>query len=87
MAWFEPTETARFLKKLEVHSVYSMVKESTFLKGNFCIYKVSWTFSTFLHRRERKPQNVLIFCHVLSQFNLPERIQDPGGVTRIAFKD
>ena len=32
-------EAARFLKKLEVHSVYSMVKESTFLKGNFCIYK------------------------------------------------
>ena len=35
----ETTEAARFLKKLEVHSVYSMVKESTFLKGNFCIYK------------------------------------------------
>ena len=29
----------RFVKKLEVHSVYSMVKESTFLKGNLCIYK------------------------------------------------
>ena len=28
-----------FVKKLEVHSVYSMVKESTFLKGNLCIYK------------------------------------------------
>ena len=39
LACFEPTEAARFLKKLEVHSVYSMVKESTFLKGNFCIYK------------------------------------------------
>ena len=39
VAWFESTEAARFLKKLEVHSVYSMVKESTFLKGNFCIYK------------------------------------------------
>ena len=39
LASFEPTEAARFLKKLEVHSVYYMVKESTFLKGNFCIYK------------------------------------------------
>ena len=51
----------RFVKKLEVHSVYSMVKESTFLKGNLCInlIKVSWTFnSTFLHWCERKPQNV-----------------------------
>ena len=35
----EPSEAARFLKKLEVHSVYYMVKEGTFLKGNFCIYK------------------------------------------------
>ena len=41
LACFEPTKAARFLKKLEVHSVYkrSMVKESTFLKGNFCIHK------------------------------------------------
>ena len=31
-AWrgLNQTEAARFLKKLEVHSVYSMVKESTF---------------------------------------------------------
>ena len=70
-AWLvlNQTKAARFLKKLEVHSVYSMVKESTFLKGNFVFIKVSWTFSTFLHRRERKPQNVhlkLIFCHVFS---------------------
>ena len=36
---FEPTEAARFLKKLEVHYVYYMVKESTFLIGNLCIYK------------------------------------------------
>ena len=35
--------------------LYSMVIKSTFLKGNFCVYrKVSWTFSTFWHRRERK---------------------------------
>ena len=39
LACFEQTEATRFLKKLEVHSVYSMVKESTFLKGNLCIYK------------------------------------------------
>ena len=38
-ACFEQTEATRFLKKLEVHSVYSVVKESPFLKGNFCIYK------------------------------------------------
>ena len=66
----ELTEAARFLKKLEVHSVYSVVKERKFFRGNICIYlKVSWTFSTFLHRCERKPQNVylkLIFRHVLS---------------------
>ena len=39
LACFEQTEATRFLKKLEVHSVYSLVKESPFLKGNFCIYK------------------------------------------------
>ena len=37
---FEPTEAARFLKKLEVHFVYSMIRESTFFKGKFLyIYK------------------------------------------------
>ena len=39
LACFEKTEAARFLKKLEVHSVNAMVKESTFSKGNFCIYE------------------------------------------------
>ena len=29
-------------------------KKTTFLKGNFCILKVSWTVSTFWHRSERK---------------------------------
>ena len=47
LACFKPTKEARFLKKLEVHSVYSIV-----------FTKVSQAFSTFLHRRERKPQNV-----------------------------
>ena len=36
---FKQTEATRFLKKLEVHSVYPMVKESTFWKITFCIYK------------------------------------------------
>ena len=38
-ACFEQSGATRFLKKPEVHSVYSMVKESPFLLGNFCIYK------------------------------------------------
>ena len=44
------------------HSVYSMV-ETTFLKGNFCIYKgfMDILISTFLYRRERKPQNLFAF--------------------------
>ena len=61
--------------------------KTTFLKGNFCILKVSWTVSTFWHRRERKPENVhleLIFCHVLDWFNLPER-NDLTCLPRIAF--
>ena len=41
LACFEPTEASRFLKKLEVYSVYSIVRESSFLKGNFCIDKGS----------------------------------------------
>ena len=54
----------------------------------YIFLKDSWTFSTFLHRRDRKPQNVhlkLIFCHVLSRFNLRERIHVPVSVTRITF--
>ena len=43
--------------------------KTTFSKGNFCILKVSWTVSTFWHRRERKTTR-LIFCHVLDRFNL-----------------
>ena len=46
-------------------------KKSTFVKGNICILKVSWTFCTFWHRRERKPTKCAfeIFCHVLDRFN------------------
>ena len=87
LACFEPTKAARFLKTFEVHSVL-YDKKVRFLKGIFVFIKVSWTFCTFWHRRERKPQNVhltLIFCHVLNRFNLLERIHDPVCVTRIAF--
>ena len=68
--------------------LYSMIKKVRFLKGIFVFIKVSWTFCTFWHRRERKPQNVhltLIFCYVLNRFNLLERIHDPVCVTRIAL--
>jgi len=57
LACFEPAEAARCLKKLEVHSVYSMVKESTG-KGIFFIYNGFIDVFYILHRRERQPQNV-----------------------------
>ena len=47
--------------------------------------KVSWTFLHFDIGVKEKPQNVnlkLISCHVLSWFNLRERIQDPVSVIR-----
>ena len=34
--------------------LYSMVKESMFLRGNFCVYESSWPISTFWHQRGRK---------------------------------
>ena len=37
LACFEPTEAARFLKKLELHSVLYAVIESTFCKGIFYV--------------------------------------------------
>ena len=63
------TEAARFLKKLEVHSVYSMVKESTFLKGNFCIYKVFMdVFFNFTSawKKTAKCAFEMCICHVLA---------------------
>ena len=70
--------------------LYSMVNESTFLKGKFCIYKgfMDVLYILTIGVKE-KPQNVssVEFCHVLSRFNLRERIHDPASVTRIAFKD
>ena len=47
LACFEPTKAARFLKTFEVHSVLGDQRKARFIK-------VSWTFSTFWHRRERK---------------------------------
>ena len=87
--------TERFLKNLQAHSVL-LVKKLKLLKGNFFVFiKFSWTFSTFWHRCERKTTKCtpiwnwfyVEFCHVLSQFNLGERIHDPVSVTRVAFKD
>ena len=67
-----------------------MVNESTFLKGKFCIYKgfMDVLYILTIGVKE-KPRNVssVEFCHVLSRFNLRERIHDPASVTRIAFKD
>ena len=55
-AWLKPSEAAKCLKKLDVHSVYSMIKESTG-KG-FFIYKGFIDVFYILHRRERQYQNV-----------------------------
>ena len=76
--------------------MYSMVKESTFLKGNFCIYKFLWTFSAFWPRRKKKKQtkcapiwNWFYVDFLMSLANLicvngsPD---DPVSVTLIAFK-
>ena len=54
LACFEPTKAARFLKTLEVHSVLYDQRKVRFWKGIFVFIKVSGTFSTFWHRRERK---------------------------------
>ena len=47
LACFEPTEAARFLKKLEVRSVLYNRGKSGFKGKCFLFIKVSWTFSTF----------------------------------------
>ena len=55
--------------------LYFMVKELNIFKRFDIVVK-------------EKPQNVhlkLIFYHVLSRFNLRERIHDPVFVTQIAF--
>ena len=53
LACFEPTKQRGFWRHLGTfRTLWS--KKSTFLKGNFCILKVSWSFSTFWHWCERK---------------------------------
>ena len=48
LACFEPIKAARFLKKLEVHSVLCGQEKFVFKR------QFSWMFSTFWLRRERK---------------------------------
>ena len=59
-----------------------------FKREFFVFIKVSWTFSAFWYRCERKPQNVprFEFCLVLSLLNLRKQIHDPVSATWIAFK-
>ena len=68
-----------------------MEKKITFLKGNLCMYIVSWTFYTFFFfGAKEKLQTALRFefCYVLiSRFYLRERIHDPDSGTRIALED
>ena len=69
-----------------------MLKESTLLKGNLCIYKcfidVLYIFDrVFKKKKIRKCARFEIdvfsvnLCHVLSRFYLWERIHDPVIVT------
>ena len=66
-----------------------MIKEKYALKREFLYFK--GFMDGFLHFDigvKEKPQNVhlkLIFYHVLSRFNLRERIHDSVFVTQIAF--
>ena len=85
LACSEPTDATRFLKELEVHSVHYGQGKNVFKREFSCLWKVYGRFLHFDISVEEKPQNVhlkLIFCHVLSRFNLRERIQDPVNVIR-----
>ena len=85
LAWFEPTEAAKFLKKLEVHSVLNGHRKCVFEREFLCLERFHGRFLHFDNGVKEKPQNVhlkVIFCHVLSWFNLRERIQDPVSVIR-----
>ena len=73
-----------------------MLKESTMMKGNLCVYKcfidVLYIFDrVFKKNWEMRPiwdrwiNSIVNFCHVLSWFYLWERIHDPVSVTSIAF--
>ena len=68
-----------------------MVKKTTFLKGNLCIYKcfreVSYIFSSALKKNYKmRPDLRWILCWILPCAQ-PMRIHVPDSVTRIALKD
>ena len=83
LACFEPTKQRSFGRNLR-YILYSMVKESTFSKGNFCIYKgyihVLYILTSAWKKAERKTTKCapiwnwfyVEFCRVLSQFYLGE---------------
>ena len=64
-------------------------KKSTFLKRNFCIYKGFMDAFYIMTSAWKKNHKMCIwnwfFYHVLSRFNLRERIHDSVFVTQIAF--
>ena len=69
LACFEPTGAARFLKKLEVHSVLYGHRKYVFKREFLCLQRFHGRFPHFDIAVKEKPQNVhlkLIFCHVLS---------------------
>ena len=85
MACFEPTEAARFLKKLEVYSVLYCHRKCVFEREFLCLERFHGRFLHLDIGVREKTQNVhlkLIFCHVLSWFNLRERVQYPVSVIR-----
>ena len=85
LACFEPTEAARFLKKLEVNSVLYGDRKCVFEREFLCLERFHGRFLHFDIGVKENPQNVhlkLIFCHVLSWLNLLQRMQDPVSVMR-----
>ena len=81
-----------------IKSATIVLKESTLLKGNLCIYMykcfidVLYIFDrVFKKNWEMRPiwdrwiNSIVNFCYVLSWFYLWERIHDPVRVTSIAF--
>jgi len=68
--------------------LYSMVIESTFLKGNFCVLNVFYILTSGWKKNHKMWIWNLIhfFYHVLDRFNLRER-NDLTCLTRIAFQD
>ena len=55
---FEPTEAARFLKKLEVHSVLYGHRKRLFKREFFCLERFQGRFLHFDIGLKEKPQNV-----------------------------